>query len=89
MFLLIPFSVTVLSILQLLQTCPENRGTGSSYAWSRGLGFETSPIKTRSVRRKATLSHVLSDAATTTRSDTGALRGLKALAREKYDPSHT
>jgi hypothetical protein len=49
-------------------------GTGSSYAWSRGLGFETSPIKTRSVRRKATLSHVLSDAATTTRSDTGVLR---------------
>jgi hypothetical protein len=59
-------------------------GTGSSYVWSRGLGFETSPIKMRSVRKKATLSHVLPDVATiTTGSDTGALRGLKSLAREK------
>jgi hypothetical protein len=58
-------------------------GVGTSYAWSRGLGFETSPIKTRSTRKKATLSVDTPDPPTTTVTDSGALRGMKALARAK------
>jgi hypothetical protein len=57
---------------------------GSSYVWSRGLGFETSPIKMRSVQKKATLPHVLPNVVTTSIVlDTKALRGLKSLTREK------
>jgi hypothetical protein len=59
-------------------------GSGTSYSWSRGLGFETSPIKTRSVRKKATLSRDSFEVVTiSTGSDTVALRGLKSLARNK------
>jgi hypothetical protein len=28
-------------------------GSGKEFSWSRGLGFEISPIKTRSARKKA------------------------------------
>jgi hypothetical protein len=55
-------------------------GVGHSYAWSRGLGYETLPIKTRSACKKATLTTVTLDHTTTTVSDTGVLRGLKSLA---------
>jgi hypothetical protein len=64
----------------------ESQGLSSSSttdpAWSRGLGFEVSPLKTRSARRKAgaTLKPL---STTTTTSDLGALRGLKSLARAK------
>jgi hypothetical protein len=43
-----------------------NGGFGPSYAWSRGLGFETSPIKTRSARKKASLPPVTLDPTTST-----------------------
>jgi len=50
--------------------------------WSRGLGFEVSPLKTRSARRKAgTANNPLPT--TTTTFDLEVLRGLKALARAK------
>jgi hypothetical protein len=57
-------------------------GEGKEYAWSRGLGIEHSPIKTRSARKKsATLSSL--DSTTPSTSDGGALRAVKALAWEK------
>jgi hypothetical protein len=56
---------------------------GTSYAWSRGLGFETSPIKTRSARKKASLCIDKKDLSNTIVTDLGALRGLKSLARAK------
>jgi hypothetical protein len=55
----------------------------TSYAWSRGLGFETSPIKTRSVRKKAIQSSGKKDQSISIVSDSGVLRGLKALAWAK------
>lgn len=59
-------------------------GSSTSYSWSRGLGFETSPIKTRSERKKANLSRDSFEVVTlSTGSDTGAFRGLKSLARAK------
>jgi hypothetical protein len=51
------------------------------FVWSRGLGFETSPIKTRSARKKQnkeTMSIVPINFI-----DCGALRACKALARAK------
>jgi hypothetical protein len=56
---------------------------GTSYAWSRGLGFETSPIKTRSARKKASLCIDKKDQTISIVTDLGALRGLKSLARAK------
>jgi len=53
--------------------------------WSRGLGFEVSPLKTRSAHRahrKAGHSTNPMPMACTS-SDLGALRGLKSLARAK------
>jgi hypothetical protein len=57
-------------------------GSGKEYVCSRGLGIEHSPIKTRSTRKKyATLSSL--DSVTPTTSEGGAIRAVKALAREK------
>jgi hypothetical protein len=55
---------------------------GKEYAWSRGLGVETSPIKTRSSRKKSTLATV-DPSGQISSTDGGALRALKALARKK------
>jgi hypothetical protein len=62
---------------------PNPVGKGKEYAWSRGLGIEISPIKTRSSRKKLEGGLVLSEGKDITTSDSGALRALKALAREK------
>jgi hypothetical protein len=51
-------------------------------AWSRGLGFEVSPLKMHSARRKAGHSSNPMPMASTS-SDLGVLRGLKSLARDK------
>jgi hypothetical protein len=50
--------------------------------WSRGLGFEVSPLKTHSAHRKAGDTSKPQSTPSTT-SDIGALRGLKSLARAK------
>jgi hypothetical protein len=55
--------------------------TGIDYSWSHGLGLETSPIKTRSARRKATTSFTLLNNYSIDSSDLGVLRGIKSLAR--------
>jgi hypothetical protein len=51
-------------------------------AWSRGLGFEASPLKIRSARRKAGAT-TKPQSTPSTSSDIGVLRGLKSLARAK------
>jgi hypothetical protein len=57
-------------------------GSSANYTWSRGLGFETSPIKSRRARKKATPSRdSVEVVSSSTGSDIEALRGLKALAR--------
>jgi hypothetical protein len=53
------------------------------FSWSRGLGLETSPIKTRSARRKSCTSVTLPTVTSTDTSDLGALRGIKSLARSR------
>jgi hypothetical protein len=58
-------------------------GTGKEVAWSRGLGIEHSPIKTRSFGKKlpgVTNQTCVDDSSTM---DCGALRAMKALARGK------
>jgi hypothetical protein len=55
-------------------------GVGSSYAWSKGMGFETSSIKTRSARKQATLSVTAPVVNSSSATDSGALRGMEALA---------
>jgi len=76
-------------LLQILPSfVPECSSSGKgeqkekSLAWSRGLGFELSPIKTRSVHKKAIQSTVVQQNLDSTH-DLGALRGMKALARAK------
>jgi hypothetical protein len=56
---------------------------GSDFSWSKGLGFETSPIKTQSARKKASGSLPATVSLPTSVTDIGALRGMKALARAK------
>jgi hypothetical protein len=53
------------------------------YAWSCGLGIEISPIKTRSSRKKIKGGLVPSEGKDISTSDSGALRALKALEKEK------
>jgi hypothetical protein len=48
--------------------------------WSRGIGLELSPLKTRSARKKSQTG-LKASGNTTTVTNQGALRGLKALAR--------
>jgi hypothetical protein len=54
-----------------------------SYAWSRGLGLELSPIKTRSARKRAGPTLPTASTSIPSTCDLGALRGLKSLARAK------
>jgi hypothetical protein len=56
---------------------------GREYTWSRGLGAEISPIKTRSARKNLIQSTVKISESTPSSSDTGPLRAVKALVREK------
>jgi hypothetical protein len=53
---------------------------GSDPHWSRGIGLELSPLKTRSARKK-TQTGMKASGNTATVSNQGALRGLKSLAR--------
>jgi hypothetical protein len=63
---------------------------GKSFAWSRGIGVEISPIKTRSCRKKLSqpvkrlqrLLPIISETNPST-NDIGPLRAMKALARSK------
>jgi hypothetical protein len=58
-------------------------GTGKEFAWSRGLGIEHSPIKTRSSQKKlAGVTNQTCDIDSSA-TDCGALRAMKALARDK------
>jgi hypothetical protein len=57
--------------------------SGKDLAWSRGLGFEVSPIKTRSARKKAGTNLTFSAHQLSTNIEQGALRGMKSLARAK------
>jgi len=57
--------------------------TGKNFAWSRGLAQELSPIKTRSSQNKLSQSNVQTTETTTSSTDLGHLRELKALARSK------
>jgi hypothetical protein len=54
---------------------------GKDFAWSRGLGLEYSPIKTRSAHKKSFVESQASIPVTSM--DCGALRACKALVREK------
>ena len=54
-----------------------------SFAWSRGIASDLSPIKTRSSRKKQVASSSQTDAIIQSSPDIGALRAMKALAREK------
>jgi hypothetical protein len=56
---------------------------GKDFSWSRGLGLETSPIKTCSARRKTRSSVTHPTVTSTDTSDLGALRGIKSLARSR------
>jgi hypothetical protein len=58
-------------------------GTGTSYSWSKGPGFRTSHIKTRSDRKKDNLSVFAPNPDTFSVTNFGALRGMKSLARDK------
>jgi hypothetical protein len=49
----------------------------------KDLGFETSPIKTRSARKQATLSVTAPVVNSSSTTDSGALRGMKALAHAR------
>jgi hypothetical protein len=53
------------------------------FVWSRGLGIEVSPIKTRSSRKKGIGGISNSEVKESSTVDSGALRALKALARSK------
>jgi hypothetical protein len=57
--------------------------TGKEFSWSRGLGIEISPIKTRSARRKEGTCSTTIAIQNSIISDNGVLRGMKSLAREK------
>jgi hypothetical protein len=61
----------------------EGEDQGRKLAWSRGLGSEVSPIKTRSARKKQELCLSTIEQPSTTTLDLGALRGMKSLARDK------
>jgi hypothetical protein len=58
-------------------------GVGKEYAWSRGLGIEYSPVKTRSAQKKEEVMTSMPSVSFPPTTDCGALRAMKALAREK------
>jgi hypothetical protein len=61
---------------------PQIASVGKEFAWSRGIGIDYSPIKTRSARKKANVE-VPSTTDSTLSTDSGALRAVKAPARAK------
>jgi hypothetical protein len=58
-------------------------GQCNTLGWSRGLGQEISPIKMRSARKKQVSLPLVMEQHSGTTLDSGALRGMKALARAK------
>jgi hypothetical protein len=56
---------------------------GRDFAWSRGLGVEVSPIKTRSNQKLQSQNTVLINDSNPSSSESGPLRAVKALDREK------
>jgi hypothetical protein len=58
-------------------------GGEKSFAWSRGLALEISPIKTRSNRKKLSQSIEQTSEISSSSTDIGPLRAMKALARAK------
>jgi hypothetical protein len=58
-------------------------GTGKDYTWLRVLGYDISPIKTRSACKKAITIPTTPNLFFSNIYDNGVLRGMKALAREK------
>jgi hypothetical protein len=54
-----------------------------AYAWSRGLGIEYSPIKMRITRKKQQEKVISTTVVDPSTVESGALRVVKALAREK------
>jgi hypothetical protein len=56
---------------------------GKTLAWSRGLGLEVSPIKTRSAHKILGLASITGVQTLVSTLDMGVLRGMKSLAREK------
>ena len=66
------------------QSGPTGETSGKEYTWSKGLGLEISPIKTRSARkRKEELVHLFAKSHLPIICENKALRGMKDLAREK------
>jgi hypothetical protein len=56
---------------------------GKDHAWSWGLGYEFSPIKTRSARKKAGTNDSYTAKKNPSNLEQGALRGMESLARAK------
>jgi hypothetical protein len=56
---------------------------GKAFSWSRGIGSELSPVKTRSSRKKKVGLSIQNSDNVPTSPDTRALREMKALARAK------
>jgi len=67
----------------LVTTGPRIEESGKEFAWSRGLGIEHSPLKTRSSRKKLVGVESTSGDTGFSTNDSGALRVMKALARDK------
>ena len=72
-----PSTDTSLGPSEISSTNPEK-----DYTWSRGHGFEHSPIKTCSACHKKGTSSKYSANSSHSLTDIGALRGMKSLARE-------
>jgi hypothetical protein len=68
---------------RLLDQRPSPTKEGKDFAWSRGIGLELSPIKTRSCRKKLSQAVVKTTKIDSYSNDNGPLRAMKALAREK------
>jgi len=58
-------------------------GLGKYYILSKGLGYEFSPIKTRSAHKKVETSSTLPNVHQTPHIDLGVLRDMKSLVRAK------
>jgi hypothetical protein len=62
---------------------PPSTRDGKDFAWSRGLGIELSPLKTRSSRKKLAQDSSELIESVPSPTDNGPLRAMKALVREK------
>jgi hypothetical protein len=58
-------------------------GDGKEFSWSKGLGIEHSPVKTRSIQKKLVVLSSQSLDSVPSSTDSGALRAMKAMARAK------